>query len=296
MTIGKVMESTGLTRKAVRYYESAGLVEPEIMENGYRNYSQQAVKQLILIKTLRELSFSIDEIRKCLRGKTELKLCLEKKHNQIQKQQIDIASHLDLLTSLLSENDTSLDDIRRLFIQAEQLIRKREQHLNQQLHRLFPGSFGTMLTAAYGHLLDESLTTPEQHQAWEALIRELDELPSISVPRHIEDWARKQNKKSLREGFDRLTEEYAQDYEEFSRKKRAAIETNIQNKEEGEIQEQTNHAQDFARFLAAEGKGVSRVFGKYLPILSRQFQRFALMQSRFLKENPDILTKISENF
>ncbi len=39
MSIKEACMATGLTRKAIRYYESVGLISPDIDSNGYRNSS-----------------------------------------------------------------------------------------------------------------------------------------------------------------------------------------------------------------------------------------------------------------
>lgn len=70
MTILKAAERTGLTKKAIRYYETEGLITPELENNGYRDYSEEIIRKLILIRSLRNLSFTIKEIRLVYRMKT----------------------------------------------------------------------------------------------------------------------------------------------------------------------------------------------------------------------------------
>jgi DNA-binding transcriptional MerR regulator len=52
MLIGEVAERAGVTVKAVRYYESLGLVTPRRLANGYRDYDSS---QLLLVRQIREL-------------------------------------------------------------------------------------------------------------------------------------------------------------------------------------------------------------------------------------------------
>ena len=50
MKINDVEKLTGLTQKAIRLYESKGLIQISRSENGYRNYSQENVNTLKTIK------------------------------------------------------------------------------------------------------------------------------------------------------------------------------------------------------------------------------------------------------
>ncbi len=51
----EVQTKTGLTRKAIEYYEAQGLLNPSRDENGYRNYSDQDVSRLSQISGYRKL-------------------------------------------------------------------------------------------------------------------------------------------------------------------------------------------------------------------------------------------------
>ena len=66
MLIHEVCQRSRLTRKAVAYYEEQGLIAPEILENGYRDFSDADVARLEKIAVLRELGLSVAEIRTVL--------------------------------------------------------------------------------------------------------------------------------------------------------------------------------------------------------------------------------------
>lgn len=62
MYIGKLAELTGVTRKAIRHYESLGLI-PEPQRNGrYRIYSDADANLICMIKRAQSLGFSLKEI------------------------------------------------------------------------------------------------------------------------------------------------------------------------------------------------------------------------------------------
>lgn len=59
MFINEVCKLTGLTKKAVEYYEKQGLLSPEIMENGYRKYEIEEIYALKEISLLRKMGIGI---------------------------------------------------------------------------------------------------------------------------------------------------------------------------------------------------------------------------------------------
>lgn len=66
-TIKEVCHLTGLSRKAVLYYENHGLICPsERSASGYRLYSHDEVEKLKVIRNLRSIQFSVNEIKRLL--------------------------------------------------------------------------------------------------------------------------------------------------------------------------------------------------------------------------------------
>jgi len=62
MNISDVSRLTGLTSKAIRFYEEKGLVtKPLRGENGYRHYTQQHLDELKLLRQARQVGFNLDE-------------------------------------------------------------------------------------------------------------------------------------------------------------------------------------------------------------------------------------------
>ena len=72
MTIKELEERTGMTRANIRYYEQEGLLAPARKENGYRSYSEEDCENLLKIKLLRQLQFSLQEIRDIQSGALSL--------------------------------------------------------------------------------------------------------------------------------------------------------------------------------------------------------------------------------
>jgi|APAga8741243810_1050097.scaffolds.fasta_scaffold03627_7 MerR family copper efflux transcriptional regulator len=64
MNISDVAKKTGLTSKAIRFYEEKGVVTPPVRsENGYRSYSGHHLDELNLLRQARQVGFTLDECR-----------------------------------------------------------------------------------------------------------------------------------------------------------------------------------------------------------------------------------------
>ena len=67
MQIGEVAERTALSLRTIRYYEEASLVTPSTRTvGGFRLYTESDCERLQLIKQMKPLGFSLDEMRNLL--------------------------------------------------------------------------------------------------------------------------------------------------------------------------------------------------------------------------------------
>ncbi len=67
MTIGELARRTGISAKAIRHYESIGLLPPPLRQaNGYRRYRMADVNRLLLLRRIRLLGVSLAEAKPLL--------------------------------------------------------------------------------------------------------------------------------------------------------------------------------------------------------------------------------------
>ena len=67
MQIGQVAERTGLSLRTIRFYEENGLVVPTARsEGGFRLYSEADVGRLEVIKRMKPLGFTLEEMQELL--------------------------------------------------------------------------------------------------------------------------------------------------------------------------------------------------------------------------------------
>jgi DNA-binding transcriptional MerR regulator len=67
LRVGELARRTGLTVRTLHHYDAIGLLKPSLhTEAGYRLYTAGDVARLQQVRSLRQLGFSLDEIRDCL--------------------------------------------------------------------------------------------------------------------------------------------------------------------------------------------------------------------------------------
>jgi MerR family transcriptional regulator, copper efflux regulator len=67
MQIGEVAERTGLSLRTIRYYEEVGLVVPSARsQGGFRLYNDDDVDRLQVVRRMKPLDFSLEQMRELL--------------------------------------------------------------------------------------------------------------------------------------------------------------------------------------------------------------------------------------
>ena len=62
MNISEAAKRSGLSSKTIRYYEDIELIEPALRSaNGYRQYNDRAVRELLFLSRSREVGFNLEE-------------------------------------------------------------------------------------------------------------------------------------------------------------------------------------------------------------------------------------------
>lgn len=105
-TIGEVARDTGLTIKAIRYYEAEGLL-PKVRRtpSGYRIFSQEEIHWLSLLRQARELGLPLGELRPLAQRLTDTTCGDVQRHLRtlILERQRDVESELNRLWELKTQ-------------------------------------------------------------------------------------------------------------------------------------------------------------------------------------------------
>jgi DNA-binding transcriptional MerR regulator len=189
MIISEAMGITGLTKKAINYYEEEGLLAPPVnSENNYRDYSVEDVNRLIQISILRQLNVPVKEIKEVLSRPESLK---EKLQSQIRKLDNDISrlnkcrNIIDACISEMEEDNCTLTGVTKKLSVLNEALKMDDKskigYMKTQLLRIFPGNFGKVMFFVYGSFLNETVNTPEKDAAWLSLVKLMDEAEPVEL-------------------------------------------------------------------------------------------------------------------
>ena len=109
MRIKEVEDLVGITKKNIRFYEKEGLLTPgRESENSYRDYTDEDVKRLRVIKLLRKLDMPISGIADVLEGRIELPEALHLHALLLEEQRQGIVN-AQRVCRMISEDGTVLE-------------------------------------------------------------------------------------------------------------------------------------------------------------------------------------------
>lgn len=83
--IGRVAHVTGLSVKAIKFYEERGLVRPTRTDNQYRMYGMEEIRRLSEIKRLRQIGLRLEQIQSGLPVDTLLETRLDEVRAEIER-------------------------------------------------------------------------------------------------------------------------------------------------------------------------------------------------------------------
>lgn len=86
MNISQLETLLGLPRASIRFYEKEGLLSPERLANGYRDYSQADVETLRRIKLLRALGLPLEDIKALQAGELRLGDALRAQEERLRRE------------------------------------------------------------------------------------------------------------------------------------------------------------------------------------------------------------------
>ena len=175
MLIHEIAECCNVTKKAIQYYVEQGLLAPQVLENGYQDFSEQDARGLTKIVLYRKLGLSISEIKSVLKDNKEIKHILQQRTLELEREKIkqellkrlaegETVEHLECEINHIGSNDI--------------IIRK--------LLELFPGYFGKFFSLNFSRYLTGEIKTKEQMEAFYQILAFFDNVPNISLPEDLQ--------------------------------------------------------------------------------------------------------------
>lgn len=179
MLINEVCISTGLTKKAIDYYEQKRIISPKVMGNGYREFSEIDIDKLQEVAVYRALGLSVSDIKDILESKfpkEELKRCVVKKNleNELSNKQRELLERLSVGGSIQSINE----EINEL---------NKKKSLKEKILEMFPGFYGRFFINHFSRFLLEPMETEYEIEAYKTIVNFLDNVEPLNISDDIMD-------------------------------------------------------------------------------------------------------------
>ncbi|SHN80847.1 DNA-binding transcriptional regulator, MerR family [Paenibacillus sp. ov031] len=124
-TVKDIIQITGITKRALHYYDKTDLLKPSRVEdNGYRYYDQEALGNLQMILLFKEMNFSLKDIAAMMQlSKEEQKDILREHRSTLIQRKQKLETIIDQLDEYVDGTDIShlhlFDDSSILSIQKQ---------------------------------------------------------------------------------------------------------------------------------------------------------------------------------
>ena len=110
MNINELEHRTGITKQNIRFYEKKDLVHPvRNSVNNYREYTEEDVKTLKMIRLLRKIDLQLEDIRKILSEDASLNAIMEEHMNVLQKRRSELNACISFCKDLIGTEMNRLD-------------------------------------------------------------------------------------------------------------------------------------------------------------------------------------------
>ena len=193
MKVGELAKATGVSVRTLHYYDEIELLQPcAVTGSGHRVYGATELSRLQQIKSLRQLGFSLDEIRTYLdtpgvSPRTAIALHVERLREQIKQQERVVALLQTLDSEFAAGALASPDDfvraieaitlLERAFTPAEMdEIRQRGERLGREHVRAVEREWPTLIAQVRAEMLAGTDAESERMRLlavrWRALVRE----------------------------------------------------------------------------------------------------------------------------
>ena len=177
MLINEVAKQCGITKKAVQYYVEQHMVNPNVLENGYKDFTAQDVEIIKRIVLYRRLDLSIPEIKKVLEKNDNVKSILYQRTLDMERKKIKHSILKKIAEGELVED--LANEINE--INSKNIIIKR-------LLELFPSSYGKFISLNFSRYLTGPIETEEQKNAFQEIIEFFDNVPDMTIPIHLQEY------------------------------------------------------------------------------------------------------------
>lgn len=120
MNIKQAEERTGVSRQNIRFYEREGLLRPRRDPgNDYRDYSEEDVRTLKLIRALRMLDMPLPQVKAVLSGQEPLAQAAAQQQDRLKKQSQELEAAIRLCGEFAALSESEALDVDGLLARME---------------------------------------------------------------------------------------------------------------------------------------------------------------------------------
>ncbi|QAA33990.1 MerR family transcriptional regulator [Clostridium manihotivorum] len=317
MNIKEVSLKTGLTKRAIKYYEDLKMIEPhKNEENSYREYSEEHVIKLNLIAALRMLNIPLADIKEILEGKRQFNEVMKSSLDILNKKMEELENSKVVISKLIDKSfdnyNEAGDNVVKLRKSLEISMMEKKKLISEMILDKFPGKFGQIVLAWHEPFLNINIDSEEKKKAWIELVEVLDDIDTIDSNSYFVKWYENINigdMKQYKNGVVKFTEniigikskaeDMSEDVKAFmklTKEDNALKERYIKFKysEEKFIEEETKVVGEVRNKITSCLKVLNEDFKEYIEGLSIMVKR---SNDAFIKETgSDVETYFKNNF
>ena len=278
MLINELAKSCNITKKAVQYYVEQGLLSPEILENGYREFSEDDVKKLGRIVLYRKLDLSITEIKAVFENVDAINDILHQRTLELEKEKIK----QEYLKRIAAGEDIQSLEKAIHTLDADTVIIRR-------LMAMFPSYYGKYISLNFSRYLTGKVETKDQRKAFEEIIEFFDNAPDLELPEdlkqyldeYLEFYSGEQGTEQITQILENQKKAY-QDIDEFVEKNKEILDTYQQFKKSEEYKQTPGYRlmEIMKEFCQTTG-----YYDKFIPAMRRLSPLYNEYYEQMLKAN-----------
>lgn len=155
LSTGRFAQTAQLTRKALRYYEEIGILEPYQVDprTGYRYYHSNQLERARMIRLLRSMDMPLDDVKRVLDARNDQEA-------------------LDVVQSCSSNFENQVEEIRQATQKVILILRKEKTPMSTEVTRQY-------YPACQAYSIHQSITVPDFHSFIPRTLEQIQELSRI---------------------------------------------------------------------------------------------------------------------
>ena len=172
--IGDVVRRTGLTERAIRFYEKNGLLRAARTAAGQRVYGDDTLRTLAIVRVLKRAGFSLSEIRKLIQASMPVRLIVQAQMDSLKSAATSIQQSIRLLSALQSELDRDPASEANILGRIADISEQSEP--NAAWRAIFDRYFSKDRQDAWSKMnekLTRSVDADQHNKAWLKLIADI---------------------------------------------------------------------------------------------------------------------------